>query len=107
MSKFRIGDYARSKSPPERIHKVDDQREADAFSAHSDEWERVTVRFAKPRRTLTLSQAFAWLHLKGSSYSLSAYVEGGWLFEGPKDSWHGATPIKAIIAARKALGVKS
>ena len=70
----------------------------------------VRVTFPKPRRKLTLSQGLAWLkndHL----LALNSDGEDWGVWNIKQDRFvcgvMSTTPLKAIIAARKALGVKS
>lgn len=67
---------------------------------------QVEVVSRKPakRRKLTLSQGLAWL--RGERGDLRARGEGWFVYVGTPLIGPYPTPLKAIIAARKALGVK-
>jgi hypothetical protein len=70
----------------------------------------------KRKRKITLSKALAWMQHMVDPKTSKALVLSGW---GGGDRWavtpdgseriigYGMTPLKALIAARKALGVKS
>lgn len=67
---------------------------------------RVRVTFPKPKRKLTLSQGLAWLPMHvGINKNNHGYWEIRRCGEGNIVAT-GPTLLKAIIAARKALGVK-
>jgi hypothetical protein len=111
MTTFRIGDYVRSKRSG-RIQHIGTQGEVDAFEEQSANWERVTVRLAKARRTLTLSRGLNWLmrtEFALATYRIDCNTKAWhvWSFSTNKAVASGTTPLKAIIAARKTLGVKS